>query len=130
MNRSATQLAAKHLDATAHALADPTRRRILRLVRDDERSAGELASEFNHLSRPAVSQHLRVLQSANLVTVRRAGNHRLYRGRAEGLTEMRAFVNEMWTDRLARLKDVAEASERSAPHTSRPPSPRRNGRSK
>ncbi len=92
------------------------------LVRDDERSAGDLASEFGHLSRPAVSQHLQVLQSADLVTVRRAGNHQLYRVHAEGLTEMRAFIDEMWTDRLARLKDVAEAAERSAPRTSLPPS--------
>ena len=130
MNRAATQLAENHFDATAHALADPTRRRILRLVRDDERSAGDLASEFGHLSRPAVSQHLRVLQSADLVTVRRAGNHRLYRVRAEGLTEMHAFIDEMWTDRLARLKDVAEAAERSAPRISRPPSSRRNGSTK
>ncbi len=100
-----------HLDATARALADPTRRRILRLVRDQESSAGELAAEFTHLSRPAVSQHLRVLHDADLVTVRRAGNHRMYRGRPEGLDDMRTFIDEMWTDRLARLKRAAEHAE-------------------
>ncbi len=111
MNRAATQLTRRHLDATGHALADPTRRRILRLVRDDERSAGDLASEFTHLSRPAVSQHLRVLQSADLVTVRRVGNHRLYRVRPDGLNDMRSFIEEMWTDRLARLKHAAELAD-------------------
>lgn len=124
MNQAATQLAGGNLDATAHALADPTRRHILRLVRDDERSAGALASEFAHLSRPAVSQHLRVLQSADLVTVRRAGNHRLYRVHPEALDDLRTFIDEMWTDRLARLKQAAESAERSAPSPHR-----RKGRS-
>jgi DNA-binding transcriptional ArsR family regulator len=101
----------EHLDATAHALADPTRRRILRLVRDDEYSAGELAAEFAHLSRPAVSQHLRVLHDAELVTVRRQGNHRIYQGRPEGLADMRTFIDEMWADRLACLKRAAEQAE-------------------
>ena len=112
MNRSTAQ--AVNLDAAAHALADPTRRRILRLVRDDERSAGELASEFTHLSRPAVSQHLRVLQHAALVDVRRDGNRRMYRSRPEGLDDMRTFIEEMWTDRLARLKRAAEHADRTA----------------
>ncbi len=124
MNRVTAQPGGSHLDATAHALADPTRRRLLRLVRDDERSAGELASEFAHLSRPAVSQHLRVLQSADLVTVRRAGNHRLYRVRPEGLNDMRSFIEEMWSERLARLKRAAELADRSVP-----PSHRRTGHS-
>ena len=100
-----------HLDATARALADPTRRRILRLVRDHEASAGDLAAAFAHLSRPAVSQHLRVLQDADLVTVRRDGNHRRYRSRPEGLDDMRTFIDEMWTDRLVRLKRASEQAE-------------------
>ena len=112
MNLPAAQPA--HLDTAAHALADPTRRRILRLVRDDERSAGDLAAEFTHLSRPAVSQHLRVLERAELVAVRRDGNHRMYRCRPEGLDDMRTFIDEMWTDRLARLKRAAENADRSA----------------
>lgn len=112
MNRPAAQPA--DLDTAAHALADPTRRRILRLVRDDERSAGELAAEFTHLSRPAVSQHLRVLEHAELVAVRRDGNHRMYRARPEGLDDMRTFIDEMWIDRLARLKRAAEHADRTA----------------
>lgn len=113
MNRATAQTTPlpAHLDATAHALADPTRRHLLQLVRDEERSAGDLASEFTHLSRPAVSQHLRVLRDAELVTVRRQGNHRIYRGRPEGLADMRTFIDEMWTDRLARLKRAAEQAE-------------------
>jgi DNA-binding transcriptional ArsR family regulator len=109
----------ERVDAVAHALADGTRRRLLRLVRDDERAAGDLAAEFPGISRPAVSQHLRVLHDAGLVTVRPAGNHRFYRARREGLTEVGQFLDEMWTDGLAKLKEVAEAAERS-----RPPRPR------
>ena len=112
MNRSTVQPG--DLDATAQALADPTRRRILTIVRDDELSAGALAAHFGHLSRPAVSQHLRVLQQAELVSVRRAGNHRMYRGRPEGLDAMRTFIDEMWTDRLARLKRAVEHADRPA----------------
>ena len=99
------------LDRAAHAVADPTRRRILRLVRDDEIPAGELAARFTNLSRPAVSQHLRVLADAALVSVRVDGNRRLYRAQPEGLAEVRAFVESMWTDNLARLKIAAEQAQ-------------------
>ena len=105
-------LAPEALDAVAHALADRTRRGLLRLVRDDERAAGELADAFPGISRPAVSQHLRVLHHAGLVTVRRDGNRRLYRARAEALSDVWRFVDEMWADRLAKLKVVAERAER------------------
>lgn len=63
------------------------------------------------MSRPAVSQHLAVLHDAGLVRVRRVGNHRMYRTRAEGLAEMWQFLDEMWTDRLARLKVAAERAD-------------------
>ncbi len=99
------------LDRAAHAVADPTRRRILHLVRDHEIPAGELAAHFTNLSRPAVSQHLRVLADAALVSVRVEGNRRLYRAQPEGLAEVRAFVDSMWTDSLARLKVAAEQAE-------------------
>ena len=101
------------LDAAARAVADPTRRRILHIVRDRELGAGELAHHFTHLSRPAVSQHLRVLHDADLITVRAQGNRRLYRARPEGLGEIREFVESMWTDSLERLKIAAERAERS-----------------
>src|SRR5690349_14945222 len=96
------------MDRVAHALADRTRRRLLRLVRDGERPAGKLAAEFPAISRPAVSQHLRVLEAAGLVTVRPEGNRRLYRARAAGLADVWRFIDEMWSDRLERLKHAAE----------------------
>src|SRR5258708_22782937 len=100
------------LDAVAHALADGTRRGLLRLVRDGERAAGELASAFPEMSRPAVSQHLHVLHDAGLVSIRPNGNRRLYRARNEGLAEVWEFIDEMWTDRLGRLKEAAELAAR------------------
>lgn len=101
-------VAPEQIDAVAHALADGTRRGILRLVRDDERAAGDLAAAFPRISRPAVSQHLRVLHDAGLVSIRPDGNRRLYRARSEGLADVWQFIDEMWTDRLAKLKQVAE----------------------
>lgn len=100
------------LDAVAHALADGTRRGLLRLVRDEERSAGDLAAAFPRISRPAVSQHLRVLHDAGLVRIRPDGSRRLYRAQAEGLAEVWDFIDDMWADRLARLKIVTERAER------------------
>lgn len=110
------------MDDALRAVADPTRRAILRLVREGELPAGEIARHFPSMSRPAVSQHLRVLSDAGLVDVRPEGNRRLYRWRPEGLRDAATFVEEMWADRLARLKAVAERAEwperaRAALHT-------------
>jgi DNA-binding transcriptional ArsR family regulator len=99
------------MDAALRAVADPTRRAILRLVRDDEVAAGEIATHFPAMSRPAVSQHLRVLTDAGLVDVRPDGNRRLYRWRREGLRDAVAFLDDLWSDRLARLKAAAEREE-------------------
>ena len=99
------------MDEALRAVADPTRRAILRLVREDELPAGEIAAHFPGISRPAVSQHLRVLSDAGLVAVRPDGNRRLYRARPEGLRDAAAFLEEMWSDRLARLKLAAEREE-------------------
>jgi DNA-binding transcriptional ArsR family regulator len=99
------------MDQALRAVADPTRRAILRLVREDDLPAGEIAGHFPSMSRPAVSQHLRVLSDAGLVEVRPAGNRRLYRWRPEGLRDAAAFLEEMWSDRLARLKAAAERGE-------------------
>jgi DNA-binding transcriptional ArsR family regulator len=99
------------IDESLRAVADPTRRAILRLVRARELPAGEIATHFPAMSRPAVSQHLRVLADAGLVDVRPDGNRRLYRWRREGLRDAAAFVEEMWADRLARLKLAAEREE-------------------
>lgn len=99
------------LDESLRAVADPTRRAILRLVHDREMPAGEIATHFPAMSRPAVSQHLRVLADARLVEVRPDGNRRLYRWRRDGLRDAAAFVEEMWADGLARLKLAAEREE-------------------
>ena len=99
------------MDEALRAVADPTRRAILRIVRDDEVAAGEIARHFPSMSRPAVSQHLRVLSDAGLVDVRADGNRRLYRWRREGLHDAAAFLQELWSDRLTRLKIAAEREE-------------------
>ncbi|MGH9157265.1 MAG: ArsR/SmtB family transcription factor [Acidimicrobiales bacterium] len=104
-------MAQELIDESLRAVADPTRRAILRLVRRGELPAGEIAAHFPSISRPAVSQHLRVLAGAGLVDVRPDGNRRLYRWRREGLRDAAAFVEEMWVDRLARLKAAAEREE-------------------
>ena len=99
------------MEAALKAIAEPQRRRILALVRDEELSAGEIASNFE-ISRPAVSQHLTVLREAGLVDERRNGTRRLYRARPEGLAELKAFLDEFWNERLEALKREAEREER------------------
>jgi DNA-binding transcriptional ArsR family regulator len=98
------------VDAVARAIAEPRRRQILALVRDEERSAGEIAAGFE-VSRPAISQHLTVLREAGLLSERRQGTSRLYRARPEGLAGLRDFMNDFWTDRLERLKLAAELEQ-------------------
>ena len=99
------------MEAALKAIAEPNRRRILRLVWDAELSSGEIASHFD-VTRPAVSQHLTVLKEAGLVDERRNGTRRLYRARPEGLAELKQFLEEFWGDRLEALKREAEREER------------------
>src|SRR5437764_3675040 len=98
------------MEAALKAIAAPRRRQILTLVRDDELSAGEIASHFE-VTRPAVSQHLNVLKEAGLVTERRNGTRRLYRARPEGLAELKTFLEEFWDVRLEALKREVEKEE-------------------
>jgi DNA-binding transcriptional ArsR family regulator len=95
----------------ATAIADPIRRRVLELVRDDEFPAGVLAAEFD-VSRPAVSRHLRVLREAGLLVERRVGRQRLYRANLEPLAELRSWLDAYWAGRLGELRDLAEKEER------------------
>jgi DNA-binding transcriptional ArsR family regulator len=95
------------------ALADPRRRRILELVRVAELPAGAIAAHFGDVTRPAISQHLRVLREAGLLAERRDGVRRLYRARAEGLEDVREFLDQFWDERLAGLRREAERDERS-----------------
>ncbi len=92
------------------ALGDPTRREIVELLRLGPRPVGAIAAELP-VSRPAVSQHLRVLEAARLVRHRRNGTRNVYALDPDGLTEVRAWVEAFWDDALARF---AEAAERRA----------------
>lgn len=93
------------------ALAEPNRRRILQLVAEQERSAGEIAEQFT-ISRPAVSQHLSALKRAGLIVERRDGTSRLYTARRQGFAQARWFVDGFWDGRLAQLR----TSERRTGH--------------
>ena len=89
------------------ALGDPTRRAIFERLREGPTAVGELAAGLP-VSRPAVSQHLRVLKEAGLVTDARAGTRRLYRLDPRGLEGLRAYFERFWDDALAQLKQAAE----------------------
>ena len=89
------------------ALGDPTRRQVFELLQQGPRSVGELAAALP-VSRPAVSQHLRVLESAGLVTHRRQGTRHLYELDGSGVVELRAWVDGFWDEALARFKAAAD----------------------
>jgi len=91
------------------ALGDPTRRKVFARVVHGCRSVGEITRDLP-VSRPAVSQHLRVLLDARLVDVRKNGRLRLYTPRAEGLEQLRRELESYWSRTLSTFKDVAEAS--------------------
>lgn len=93
------------------ALASPVRREILRLVWSEERQAGDIAKAFE-VSWPAVSQNLRVLKEAGLVRERREGTRRLYRADRAALRPLEAYLRKMWSQRIDRLRLLAEAEER------------------
>ena len=98
------------MDQVFRALGDETRRRIVALVWDAERTAGEVADAFS-MSRPGVSQHLKVLLRAGVVTVDARGTRRYYRANRDRLREAQTALAEFWDDRLRRLKLAAEATE-------------------
>src|SRR6266511_3394325 len=93
------------------ALGDPTRRAIFEQLRRGPRAVGEIAGELP-VSRPAVSQHLRVLKEAGLVSERRDGTRRLYRLDPDGLGALRAYFDQFWDAALADFKAAADANER------------------
>jgi DNA-binding transcriptional ArsR family regulator len=92
------------------ALADPSRRAIVEALRAGPRAVGELAADLP-ISRPAVSQHLKVLKEAGLVADRAAGTKRLYRLEPDGIAAVRAYLDRMWSDALKSFADLAEATE-------------------
>jgi DNA-binding transcriptional ArsR family regulator len=101
---------ANQATAALEALADPTRRAVLELVRTGERPVGEIAARLP-VSRPAVSQHLRVLKEAGLVSERQDGTRHLYRIDPAGLLAVREFLERYWDAALTAFADAAEASE-------------------
>ncbi|MGH2398734.1 MAG: ArsR/SmtB family transcription factor [bacterium] len=99
------------MDAVLKAIAEPRRRAILRLVWNREMPAGSIAARFD-VTRPAISQHLRILKRSGLLSERREGTRRLYRARQEGVRDLREYLEEFWEAGLRRLKLEAEAAER------------------
>jgi DNA-binding transcriptional ArsR family regulator len=102
------------MDATLRALASPARRAMLELVWDAERSSSEIAAAVG-VTRPAASQHLKVLREAGLVRVRADGSQRLYRVDTERLAEARAALERFWGERLGRLSAAVAAGRERGP---------------
>ncbi len=99
--------------STFHVLAEPTRRRILDLLREDERPVGELVTKLR-ISQPGVSKHLRVLREAGLVEVRHDAQRRLYRVRPEPLAEIDQWLEpyrRRWASRLDALEHHLDTTE-------------------
>jgi DNA-binding transcriptional ArsR family regulator len=94
-------------DSSLTALADPTRRAIFERLRTRPRAVGELAADLP-VSRPAVSQHLRVLKEAGLVSDEQIGTRRVYRVQPDGLAALRDWVDGFWKDALASFQDAVE----------------------
>jgi DNA-binding transcriptional ArsR family regulator len=96
------------------ALGDPTRRAIFERLVDRPCSVGELATELP-ISRPAVSQHLKVLKAAGLVIDRPAGNRRIYALDPEGLAALRGQLDQFWTKALAAYRQAVEQDSQEVP---------------
>jgi DNA-binding transcriptional ArsR family regulator len=102
----------KTYEEAMNALGDPTRRRIFERLAAGPKAVGELARGLP-VSRPAVSQHLRVLKTAGLVSERPEGTRRVYRVDPGGIVALRAYFEDFWDRALAYFQTEAEARERS-----------------
>lgn len=98
------------------ALGDPSRRRVFELLVERPRSVADLANGLP-ISRPAVSQHLKVLHAADLVDVRAEGTRRIYQVKPDGLRRLRADLDRFWSGALADFKRLADAE--AAEHSTR-----------
>jgi len=98
------------MDAVLRTLAEPRRQEILRLIWERERSAGDIASRVD-VSFSAVSQHLARLRDVGIVHVRREGRHRFYRVDRDALGALVPYFESFWSERLLRLKELAEREE-------------------
>ena len=94
-----------------NALGDPTRRAIFERLADRPSAVGELARAFP-VSRPAVSQHLKVLKDAGLVVDRPDGNRRIYQVDPDGVAALREYLEQFWTRSLAAFRQAAEEPQR------------------
>ena len=99
------------IEKVIQALSEPKRRIILQLVYEKELTSSSIASHFD-ISAPAISQHLKVLEGAGLVIVRKEGTKRYYGIRKEGFSELKKFIEHFWDDHLLLLKEAAEEEER------------------
>jgi DNA-binding transcriptional ArsR family regulator len=95
-------------DHQLQALGDPTRRAVLRLLRDGPLPVTEIARKFP-ISRPAISQHLRVLKDAGLVTDSAVATRRLYELNPDAFVSLRAYFDDFWTAAMGEFKKRAEA---------------------
>jgi DNA-binding transcriptional ArsR family regulator len=99
-----------YLDAQLDALGDATRRAILARLLEGPTAVGKLADDFP-ISRPAISQHLRILKQANLVMDRADGTRRLYQLNPEGFDSLREYLDRFWTHALAAFKKKIEEEQ-------------------
>jgi DNA-binding transcriptional ArsR family regulator len=109
-DRTVTYSAPRNQEATFQALADPTRRAVLDLLRRGSQPAGQIASAFP-VSRPAISKHLRLLRRAHLVREHREGRHRVYQLNPEPLRAVDSWIEQyrvFWTNSLNNLKAFVE----------------------
>jgi DNA-binding transcriptional ArsR family regulator len=105
------RLVTTYAEHVLNALGDPTRRSVFERLRGGACSVGEIADGMD-VSRPAVSQHLRVLKEARLVVDRAEGTRRLYAVDAQGLEALRRWLDGFWDETLAAFKDAAERKTR------------------
>ena len=95
------------------AVADDSRRQVLLILKDGEKTPTEIATHFD-FTLPALSTHLRVLKDASLVSERRDGQRKFYSVNREGMLNMAEFLNAFWDDRLSNLKEYVEAKHRKS----------------
>jgi len=95
------------IDRQLDCLGDATRRAVLRLLREGPRSVGDIAAHFP-VSRPAISQHLRVLSDAGFVSAQPSGTRRVYQCRPDAFGSLRAYIDEFWAVGLNNFKERAE----------------------
>ncbi len=122
-NRSVTYPSSRSAEITFQALADPTRRAVLDLLRRGSQPAGQIADAFP-VSRPAISKHLRLLRRAHLVREHREGRHRIYDLNPEPLRAVDSWIEQyrtFWMNSLSNLKAFVEAEHARETQASRKP---------